>query len=373
MPRWLVACVALVALALLAVGALAFRYRRLVSALVSPPDVPATLETPRVLVGQELVTKTRFLRDSRPGVISDIAVRDAGVWLVGSQGALVTDRLGKARSFTAFERPGGLVEMVDVEGDGISEFLNRGGGWQEGFLLDRKGRVVWTYGGHPAINDITAGDLDGDGLLDFVAGFNGGGGVRRIDRSARPLWRKSDGNVWRVEIVPKPAGTGGEIVHSNAGGEIKIRGADGNLVKCVRPESYFADFSLCRWPDPTGRDHLLYAEDDAIWLYTTRGVLVKRFAAPHAGELGDARGTPVTLPGGGGSALAVVVDFSSWERSVLYIYGPEGGLKYQEVLAGHGASIAEVPAEAGAFLVGGDGVAHLYRMKPDPGPTRPAG
>jgi hypothetical protein len=366
MLHWLAACLALVALAVLAVGILAFHHQ------LTPPDVPATLETPRVLLGQGSVTKTVFVRDSRPGVISDIAVRGVGIWLVGSSGALVTDRFGETASFTAFERPAGRVEMIDVEGDGVSEFLDRGEGWHDGSLFDHQGRVVWTYGGHPAIDDLAAGDLDGDGRLDFVAGFNGDGGVRRIDRSARPLWTKSDGNVWHVEIVPNPAGAGGEIVHSNAGGEIKIRAAGGDLVKCVRPPAYFSDFSLCRWPDHTGRAHLLYAQDDAIWLYTTRGVLVKRFDAPHAGTLGEARGTPVRLPEGGGPALAVVVDFRSWDRSVLYVYGPQGNLTYQEILAGQGTSIAEVPARAGAFLVGGDGVAHLYQMKPGPGSTRSA-
>ncbi|HEX9668394.1 MAG TPA: hypothetical protein VGC93_02815 [Thermoanaerobaculia bacterium] len=366
--RWLVVLAAIGALILCVLGAVVLHRHLLpmIGLLRSPSlAMPASLEKPRVVTGAGFLTKSEFLRDRRPGVISDISVQDAEIWFAGSLGALVTDPAGAVRSSTPFEQPSELVEMIDVEGDGIVEFLNRGGGWQDVFLLDHEGQVIWTYGGRPSVNGIAAGHLDGDGMLDFVAGFNGDGGVRRINRSAKPVWKESDGNVWHVEIVPKPDGTGGEIVHSNARGEIKIRSAGGKLVACTRPRAYFSDFSLCPWPDRAGQNHLLSAEDDAIWLHTSRGVLVRRFDAPQTGELGEARGLPVVLPGDARAGLAVVVDFDLWDRSILYLYDSRGGLRYQEILAGRGTSLVHLPAEAGeAFLLGGDGRVHLYKVAP---------
>ena len=52
-----------------------------------------------------------------------------------------------------------------------------------------------------SVDDTAAGDVDGDGRLEFVVGFNGGGGVRLLDSTEKMRWRKPDGNVWHVEIA----------------------------------------------------------------------------------------------------------------------------------------------------------------------------
>jgi hypothetical protein len=63
----------------------------------------------------------------------------------------------------------------------------------------------------------------------------------------------------------------------------------------------------------------------------------------------------------------VLVEFSNWRRSALYVYDDEGTLRYQEILGEPCSALAAVPdKEAGAevLLIGGDGKVWEYRLNP---------
>jgi hypothetical protein len=49
------------------------------------------------------------------------------------------------------------------------------------------------------MNELVAGDLDGDGVLEFVVGYNGVAGVHLFDAAGERRWRLADGNVWHIE------------------------------------------------------------------------------------------------------------------------------------------------------------------------------
>jgi len=53
------------------------------------------------------------------------------------------------------------------------------------------------------MDDMAAGDLDGDGVPEFVAGYNGGGGVRLFDASGKSRWRqgRSAGPLHRSQLA----------------------------------------------------------------------------------------------------------------------------------------------------------------------------
>jgi hypothetical protein len=68
--------------------------------------------------------------------------------------------------------------------------------------MDATGKPLWSYGaGSNGVDDMVAGDLNGDGLLQFAVGFNGGGGIHLLNSQGKKLWEFPDGNVWHVEIV----------------------------------------------------------------------------------------------------------------------------------------------------------------------------
>ena len=178
------------------------------------------------------------------------------------------------------------LDFLDVDGDGTFEFLNRGGsGWQEASLIDASGRTLWMCNRGPGVNDMASGDLDGDGLAEFVVGYNGGGGVHLLDGNGLQKWQQSDGNVWHVEIVDTDGDGSPEIVHSNTAGQITVRDATGQAIGQVNPGPYFSDFSLCRWPTNDDPSRLLLAEDGQIWLFDFDGTTVAQFDAPNSGSL----------------------------------------------------------------------------------------
>src|SRR5207245_11128907 len=105
-----------------------------------------------VLVGEGFLSKSVYIQDARLGTISDIAFGEFDpspgpeVAIVGTRGALFLDDNAKAKSSVMFSVRAGHVNILDVDGDGISEYLDRGGGWRVVSLLDQKGNALWTYG-----------------------------------------------------------------------------------------------------------------------------------------------------------------------------------------------------------------------------------
>jgi hypothetical protein len=257
----------------------------------------------------------------------------------------------------------GHVDIIDVDGDKTCEYLNRGGGWQDVSLIDHNGNSIWTYGGMPGVNDIAAGDIDGDDTLEFVAGFNGGGGVRLLDRTAKEKWKQNDGNVWHVELVDTDGNGSLEIVHSNAGGQITVRDTKGTIIRQSNPAAYFSSFSLTPWTTKNGKQYALLAQDDTIWVFDFYGKIITQYNAPLSGSLGHARGVPIKINSAKPEFFAVVVVHSSWDKSLLYIYGQDNSLAYQEIIPEACESIASIPIDSTdkeALLVGCNGKVWKY-------------
>jgi hypothetical protein len=336
-----------------------FMIRRLTDRTMS---IPPALTQAGVTRGESFLIKSVFLSDAAVGTVTDMILNplpDARLGISGTRGALFLKADATVHSQVAFSSSPGFVQFVDVEADGVWEFLNRGGGgWQDASLIDNTGRLVWTCGGMPGVDDMSAGDLDGDGVLDFVVGYNGSGGVRRLDKSGSQKWQVPDGNVWHVEVVDADGDGKPEIVHSNAGGDITVRDQTGRLLHRSTPGAYFSDFSLCRWPNQEGRKYPISAEDDKVWIFDYDGKTIARYDAPDAGTLGHAFGTFVRLRDGDLPILAVVVAFQTWNMSILYVYGPDKKLAYQEVIADTCMSVLALPREGleiEDLLVGGTG------------------
>lgn len=335
-----------------------FAYRHFIAPIVSP---------------QLEMSKSLFLEDARLGTITDILQGELDpspgpeIGIVGSRGALFVNENSDLKSLVMFSVRATHVDIIDADSDGICEFINRGTWSCDASLIDHKGNTVWTYGGMPGVNDMSAGDLDGDGIPEFVVGFNGDGGVHLLDKNGKKKWRQPDGNVWHVEMVDTNGDGTPEIVHSNVAGEIIVRDGQGNIISKVgRWFRYFSDFSLCKWPSKKDRQYVLLSEGGTIWLFDFDGRTAAQFDAPKCGTLGHARGVPVKIKSDQPEYLAVIVEFSSRERSILYVYNPNRALVYQEILPEACASIAAISldkSEIDTMLIGGEGKVWQYKVQ----------
>jgi len=160
-----------------------------------------------------------------------------------------------------------------------------------------------------------------------------------------------------VEIVDTDGDGQPEIVHSNAGGQMKVRDAQGNIVNQSRPPAYFSGFSLCNWPGKQDPQYALLSESGTVWVLGFDGKSVARLDAPDCGDLGHARGVPVKLRAGHDEYFAVLVEFRNRERSILYLYDPDQKLVYQEVLGeacGCLAAVASGDSTDERLLLGGE-------------------
>src|SRR6185295_3356852 len=109
-------------------------------------------------------------------------------------------------------------------------YIDRGGGgWQTGAFIGEDGARLWQPDALQGMDDLAAGDVDGDGVPEFVVGYNGDGGIHLHDAAGKRRWREDDGNVWHVEVVDTDGDGRCEIVHSNAGGDLTVRDASGKV------------------------------------------------------------------------------------------------------------------------------------------------
>ncbi|HLF48083.1 MAG TPA: VCBS repeat-containing protein [Methylomirabilota bacterium] len=373
--RLLIGSSLLLWLIVIGLGVFGYRFARpALEGALATMKPPAELATPRVVTGADWLTKTSALSEPGLGSVTAIALlaglAGTGDSLVaaGTEGAVVLDLGWAPRRRVTFEGCAAHVDVIPPAPTRPLRFLNRGSWSCSTSLLDQDGRALWRYGGRGSgggVDDAVAGDLDGDGTLGVVVGFNGSGGVHRLDVSGKKLWSQPDGNVWRVELVDLDGSGRPVIVHSNASGQLTIRDRAGRVVRRERPAVYLSHFALTRWPGRDGPVRILEISDRGLWLFDFNGNIAWQLGAPLASRTLRPRGAPVRLGAGQPEYFAAVAAWGAWRRSVLWVYTRSGSLRYQEVLPEACAAIAAMPdAESGAdaLLLGCEG--KIWRYAP---------
>ncbi|MFC1754641.1 hypothetical protein ACFL96_14795 [Thermoproteota archaeon] len=319
------------------------------------------------------LSKTLFLKDERLGSVTDIvgieSVAGFKIGIAGRKGALFVDRSAKVKSSVIFDQEVTFVEIIDVEGDRMYEYLDRGGhGWQDPSLIDHKGKTIWAYKGKGCgINDMSSGDLDGDGTLDFVVGFNGGVGVHLLDRNGTKQWSQSDTNVNHVDLVDIDVDGGLEIVHSNVDGNMIVRNKKGEIISKNKLSFYFSNFSVCNWPTKEDQQYVLAAGEGKIWVLDFEGKAVMELEASGCDSVGDIKAVPIKFKEEEHEYFAVINEVSHQQgRSILYIYDSKGELVYKEVFRGGFTTVAAISLdnlEVETLFVGGEGEIWQYGFK----------
>lgn len=373
-----------------------------------PPPTPAQLKEARVVVGQGFLARSVFAEtgvfktNKDIGSISDVRVGEfdphpgLDVVVAADDGAIIFDRNGANQGQVVFHFPivnekvgpfssartdtmMGDRQVVDLEGDGVCEYIARGS-IHGAALFNHQGTLLWTYGKYTkentSINDLTVGDLDGDGVAELVVSWHG---IQVFDKSGnlRTHVQEEYGDT-QIEVVDTDGDGKNEIV--SVGGSLKIRNAGGEVTEELPIDGYFGNFALCNMP---GRKEpvIFKVNDGKVWLIDLQGATVAEFNAPlsefpetvHKTPLGDSFGTSVyksrgvwiKLAPNQPEYLAVIKQFAALDRSVLDVYTPTGQLVYQEVLPEECLSIAVLPAADASgvpeLLVTGEQTVWRYR------------
>jgi outer membrane protein assembly factor BamB len=147
-------------------------------------------------------------------------------------------------------------------------------------LCDHKGKQLWQSAKRSGVDDCAPGDVNGDGKLEFAVGYNGGGGVCLLDAQGKELWHKMDGNVWHVEILDINQDGRPEIVHSNAGGELTVRNAAGDIYYRAQTAGYFSHFSTGPWPTTAGPTRAIELDTGTVLVINADGSTAAKLSAP---------------------------------------------------------------------------------------------
>lgn len=331
--------------------------------------------TPRIAIGKELLQKKQFLTNDKLSEIRSISVNagksDANgkLIIIGEMGALLAELSGEQKAFVSFDRRVGETVPVDIEGDGVFEFMNRGGGWQPVSLLDSRGQTLWMYPSEEfsvtkgAADTMAAGDIDKDGMLDFVIGMNGSGGLHVLDAKGKEMWKRDAGNVFSVEVLDIDKDGSPEILHINSGEGIVIRKTNGDKIGTIKNTD--GDFSLL-YQDNSKNEPLLIYDDHRLNLTDLKGNVKRIFELPGGGH--TPQGTLVYFNGISNPpyyAFARTIQATGM-RSDLTVFDYDGKLVYHEIF--HASYLAIAPVrqkEKGldSLLIGENSKVWLYNIR----------
>ncbi|MCC6739607.1 MAG: hypothetical protein IT452_11235 [Planctomycetia bacterium] len=301
------------------------------------------------------------VRRTDPGIARRVVIEDAGVGLINS--ITVVSRQGKpaiavgGTNGVAFLSMDYLEEQlvrfegirmttavpVDVEGDGLFEFMDRGGSWSPVKLVSHEGKLLWTFPDEgksdrsPAADQMVAGDLDGDGKAEFAVGMNGGGGLFVLGKDGRIAWRKDASNVHCVEIVDLDSDGKPEIVHVD-GRFVVIRDRFGAEIRrflfAVHPLTPLVRRSM------RGDTEILGEMGGALHSFNSFGAEAPRVPSP--GGHGDTENIlPVLF---NGTQYYAATNRRSYDHTIgfLYVYDAAGRVLHEEVFSARVKALAAV-------------------------------
>ena len=353
----------------------------------SGPDqnLPEAIREPRVVLGENFLAKATFVQDKKLGGITSIVYGELDphlgpeLCIVGHTGVLFTDEDGEWRHLITFGKQSvpllglkfesainyrtGKIQVIDVDGDMNCEFFVRADSGKAE-LIDHKGKTSWLYNGgitRSPLADSIAGDLDGDGTVEYVAAHYGSKGLVMLDSSLNTIWEKPSVHVHRLELVDVDSDARKEIAYSRRS-EVGLMDRDGNEVS--KPVTrYDESLSLTRWPTATSPQLGVVLRSGKICLLDFDDKMRAQYVIPVSVRTSEAHCTPVKLRRDESEYLAALVELDLKNRSLFYVYDASRKLVYQEVLPGKYESIATVPdigSATEAILLGGSDTVLRY-------------
>jgi hypothetical protein len=409
-------------------------YKSVIAPFFGIREPPPELREAKILIGGDFLTKAEFYQagkksswrelldpnklKTRFDSIEEVALGQLDgkpgldIGIVGRFGVTLLDTQGNVRERINYQFQKGtialgpvktereknsfkMMHLVDVEGDGVCEILGYDG-LDGAALFNHQGQVLFSRGeyeeGKSSIQEVAAGDIDGDGTLEFVAswGYEPWAGIELFDRYGNSKWRhEEEYKPGELEVVDVNGDGRVEFVEES-GSNLRIRDSQGKVISEVKMPVHLWHLSLCSRPDGQGPPQNLAVREGSLWLIDLDGKNFARFEAPLSQiklekprevampgtserlkldkeQVYRAKGVWVRLKKDQPKYLAVIAKFGVLDRSLFYVYDAHGKLFYHEILPEECNAIVTLPLENNGrgedVLVGGEKTIWRYTAR----------
>lgn len=363
---------------------------------------------PNGAAGGPRLELTVLLQGLGTGSVTDIAFGDLDpapgpeLGVAGPDGAILLQPTGSVSTVTFGEsRPAGFddpstwdrltpssVKIVDLDGDGVSEYLDLTLGqafWDASFRVwDHQGHLVKSLpakapgpgGWRLDYGSGVLAHLDADDRPDVVFGCPLTCGLQRLDlASGKSLW-KVDGKVDRFFLKDFDGDGLDEILAIFRGGRLALLDGTGEATSTTRipaVEKASHWISVARWPPVTGPYRLLVPERKRgrIRVLDLQGGEAARLDAPGLENSIDA----VSARFGEGPEAYLVVTSSSGVRNgsrcTVRVYDTQATRVFEGTIAGWCTAMKAIPSGPGGrerVLIGGEDA--VWQLAPAAGNRR---
>jgi outer membrane protein assembly factor BamB len=172
------------------------------------------------------------LEGSWRGVVADD--EEQAIYALNQKGECVElDAMGQVRREFMLPDAGGSVLRFagwsKEEGRALLTFTT----WsRELRAYDLEGAFLWTCPRASGIDDVWAANLDGEKPAAVIVGFNGGTGLKVLDRDGQLRWKTTAiGNVWHVCAGDVWGDGTTQVVTTSAAGQVHVFSSDGKKRK----------------------------------------------------------------------------------------------------------------------------------------------